>query len=64
MLLPAAEDRRGNRQPAPPGGSPVISRRQIMTNTIMVTGAGGLVGSSVCRRLAAAGRPVVGLDRF
>jgi nucleoside-diphosphate-sugar epimerase len=35
-----------------------------MTNTIMVTGAGGLVGRSVCRRLAAAGRPVVGLDRF
>ena len=35
-----------------------------MNNTVMVTGAGGLVGRSVCRRLAAAGHPVVGLDRF
>lgn len=34
-----------------------------MTEAILVTGLGGLIGGAVARRLADAGRPVVGMDR-
>jgi UDP-glucuronate 4-epimerase len=34
------------------------------SGSVMVTGANGLIGFDVVKRLAGAGRPVVGLDRF